>query len=100
MTRVTGLEIETPYGPARAYVHAGSERRAALVLGHGAAGGVEAPDLVAATRAARSAGITVALVEQPYRVAGRAPRPAPRGSTRPGSQSSKACGQTSCVASS
>ncbi len=79
MTRVTGLEIETPYGPARAYVHAGSERRAALVLGHGAAGGVEAPDLVAATRAARSAGITVALVEQPYRVAGRrSPARAPR----------------------
>ena len=44
---------------------------AGLVLGHGAGGGVEAPDLVAATNAARSAGISVALVEQPYRVAGR-----------------------------
>jgi uncharacterized protein len=30
-----------------------------------------APDLVAATQAAHSAGISVALVEQPYRVAGR-----------------------------
>jgi predicted alpha/beta-hydrolase family hydrolase len=41
------------------------------VLGHGAGGGVEAPDLVAAAAAGRSAGVTVALVEQPYRVAGR-----------------------------
>jgi uncharacterized protein len=43
----------------------------ALVLGHGAGGGVESPDLVGATEAARSQGLTVALVEQPYRVAGR-----------------------------
>ena len=50
---------------------------AALVLGHGAGGGVNAPDLVAATEAANSAGLTVGLVEQPYRVAGRrSPAPA------------------------
>jgi predicted alpha/beta-hydrolase family hydrolase len=49
----------------------------ALVLGHGAGGGVESPDLIGATEAARSAGLTVALVEQPYRVAGRrSPAPA------------------------
>src|SRR5213596_728406 len=65
------LEIETPHGPARAYLHAVNEPRGALVLGHGAGGGVEAPDLAAATKAAGSEGITVALVEQPYRVAGR-----------------------------
>ena len=36
-----------------------------------------APDLVAATQAALDAGVTVALVEQPYRVAGRrSPAPA------------------------
>lgn len=52
-------------------MHAVEEPRAALVLGHGAGGGVQAPDLVAATAAANSEGITVALVEQPYRVAGR-----------------------------
>ena len=52
---------------------------AALVLGHGAGGGVEAPDLVAATKAARGADLSVALVEQPYRVAGRrSPAPAPQ----------------------
>ena len=50
---------------------------ALLVLGHGAGGGVSAPDLVAATEAARAAGVAVALVEQPYRVAGRrSPAPA------------------------
>lgn len=50
---------------------------AAVVLGHGAGGGIEAPDLVGATEAARSAGLSVALMEQPYRVAGRrSPAPA------------------------
>jgi predicted alpha/beta-hydrolase family hydrolase len=48
-----------------------------LVLGHGAGGGVESRDLVAVTHAANEQGLTVALVEQPYRVAGRrAPAPA------------------------
>ena len=71
------LEIETPHGPARAYLHAVDEPCGALVLGHGAGGGVQAPDLVAATQAANEDGITVALVEQPYRVAGRrSPAPA------------------------
>ena len=51
--------------------------RAALVLGHGAGGGVESPDLTGAAAAAREAGLSVALVEQPYRVAGRrSPAPA------------------------
>jgi predicted alpha/beta-hydrolase family hydrolase len=68
---VTAREIDTPQGPARAYMHAAAKPRGALVLGHGAAGGVEAPDLVAAAKAARSERITVALIEQPYRVAGR-----------------------------
>jgi uncharacterized protein len=68
---VTIVEVETPHGLARAYLHGVDEPRVALVLGHGAAGGVEAPDLVAARDAAVSEGITVALIEQPYRVAGR-----------------------------
>ena len=76
---MTMLEIETPQGPAKAHLHPVDEPRGALVLGHGAAGGVEAGDLVAATEAARSDGVSVALVEQPYRVAGRrSPAPAPR----------------------
>jgi len=51
--------------------------RAWLVLGHGAGGGVEAPDLVAAGEAALTERVSVGLVEQPYRVAGRrSPAPA------------------------
>lgn len=71
------LEIETPHGPARAHVQSVESPVAALVLGHGAGGGVESPDIVGAATAARSAGLGVVLVEQPYRVAGwRSPAPA------------------------
>jgi len=74
---MTTLEVDTPYGRAKAHLHSADEPRAAFVLGHGAAGGVTSPDLVAATGVARSEGFGVALVEQPYRVAGRrAPAPA------------------------
>jgi uncharacterized protein len=74
---VTTLQLDTPHGLARAHLHAADEPRAALALGHGAAGGVASPDLVAVTDVARSEGISVALVEQPYKVAGRrSPAPA------------------------
>ena len=74
---MTELDVETPHGRARAYVHPADRPRAVLVLGHGAGGGVQAPDLVAATKAALSEGFGVALVEQPYRAAGRrSPAPA------------------------
>ena len=54
-----------------------ADPRAALVLGHGAGGGVASPDLVALTDVAHAEGVSVALVEQPYRVAGRrSPAPA------------------------
>jgi predicted alpha/beta-hydrolase family hydrolase len=65
------LDLETPHGPARAHLRPVDGAAAALVLGHGAGGGVEAPDLRAATEAAHGAGVSVVLVEQPYRVAGR-----------------------------
>ena len=71
------VEIETPHGPARAQLQPVESPRGALVLGHGAGGGVAAGDLVAASEAARAEGLSVALVEQPYRVAGRrSPAPA------------------------
>ena len=71
------LEIDTPHGPALAHLHAADDPRGALLLGHGAGGGVAARDLVAATQAALEEGVSVALVEQPYRVAGRkSPAPA------------------------
>ncbi|MEU7531538.1 alpha/beta family hydrolase [Saccharothrix sp. NPDC042600] len=74
---MTARTVQTPYGPARAELHCAPEGRAGLLLGHGAGGGIAAPDLVAATRAAVDVGVHVALVEQPYRVAGRrAPAPA------------------------
>jgi len=69
-------EVDTPHGPARVHVYPAERPRAALVLGHGAGGGVEAPDLVAARNAAVAEHVSVALVEQPYRVAGRS-SPAP-----------------------
>jgi predicted alpha/beta-hydrolase family hydrolase len=68
---VTVIAVETPHGTANAHLHPADEEGAALVLGHGAGGGVSAPDLVAVTDVACSQGVTVALVEQPYRVAGR-----------------------------
>jgi uncharacterized protein len=74
---MTLLEVDTAHGPAKVHLHASDEPRAALVLGHGAAGGVASRDLVAVTNAALSQQVSVALVEQPYRVAGRgAPAPA------------------------
>jgi uncharacterized protein len=73
------VEIETPTGPARAHLRAAANPRGAVVLGHGAGAGIDGPDLAAATEAAVGEGFTVALVEQPYRVAGkRAPAPAKR----------------------
>lgn len=71
------LDLDTPHGPARARLHEAHAGTALLVLGHGAGGGVDAPDLQAVTEHLVPLGVTVALVEQPYRVAGRrAPAPA------------------------
>src|SRR4051794_38016609 len=71
------LAVETPHGPAHVHLQPVDGARAALVLGHGAGGGVAARDLAAVAAVARSEGVAVALVEQPYRVAGRrSPAPA------------------------
>jgi predicted alpha/beta-hydrolase family hydrolase len=71
------VTIDTPHGQANAHLHPVDAPRAALVLGHGAAGGVSSRDLVAVTGVARDEGLVVVLVEQPYRVAGRrSPAPA------------------------
>jgi uncharacterized protein len=75
--RVAALAIDTPHGTARAHVRTAEDPKGALILGHGANGGVNAPDLVAVSEVALSAGFSVALVEQPYLVAGRrSPAPA------------------------
>lgn len=70
--------VQTPRGPARVQVLSPDDGvRGLVMLGHGAGGGVQAPDLRTATSVALLAGWAVALVEQPYRVAERrAPAPA------------------------
>jgi predicted alpha/beta-hydrolase family hydrolase len=71
------LTIDTPHGPASAHLHPAGDPRGALVLGHGAAGGVASRDLAAVTGVALDEAVSVVLVEQPYRVAGRrSPAPA------------------------
>lgn len=71
------LDIDTPHGPARALVQLTGGAAGALLLGHGAGGSVSAPDLQSATREALERGWSVALVEQPYRVAGKRSTPRP-----------------------
>jgi predicted alpha/beta-hydrolase family hydrolase len=74
---VSVVSIETPHGMASAHLRLAEDARGALVLGHGAGGGIASRDLEAATGAALAEGVTVVLVEQPYRVAGRrSPAPA------------------------
>ena len=68
--------MATPSGSARVHLAVG-EGTGLVLLGHGAGGGVDAPDLLAVTAALQAAGWTVGRVEQPYRVSGRrAPAPA------------------------
>ncbi|MCD0482852.1 hydrolase [Streptacidiphilus sp. ASG 303] len=70
--------VATPAGDARvSLARAEGRPRALLALGHGAGGGVEARDLQAVAAALPPLGVTVALVEQPWRVAGRRVAPAP-----------------------
>jgi predicted alpha/beta-hydrolase family hydrolase len=71
LSAATLTTLDTPHGAARVHLHAAAAPRAALVLGHGAGGGIAAPDLVAVTKVALDCDVSVALVEQPYRVAGR-----------------------------
>ena len=70
-------DVDTPHGPARVRLNKVRGARGAVVLGHGAGGGVNSRDLTVAAEVAEAEGFTVALVEQPYRVAGRrSPAPA------------------------
>ncbi|MER5616785.1 alpha/beta family hydrolase [Streptomyces sp. NPDC002215] len=76
--------VDTDAGPARitwfpatGTTQAGSARPV-LALGHGAGGGIEARDLQALAAALPAHGVTVALVEQPWRVAGKRLAPAPK----------------------
>ncbi|MBB6474002.1 alpha/beta family hydrolase [Sphaerisporangium rubeum] len=68
------MRVMTGRGAAEVLVDEAEEPRFLLVLTHGSAGGVDAPDLLAVRDAVRTAGGTVARVTQPFRLAGaRAP---------------------------
>lgn len=73
-----GQQLETPHGIARFTLDVPAGYTGTLlVLGHGAGGDVDAVDLVAVRAAVLEAGAGVAMVTQPYRVAGARRPPAP-----------------------
>ncbi|WP_330240665.1 alpha/beta hydrolase family protein [Streptomyces sp. NBC_00525] len=70
--------VETATGTARITWLTAPAPRLLLALGHGAGGGIEARDLTALGAALPAHGVSVALVEQPWRVAGKKVAPAPK----------------------
>lgn len=74
----TTRTLSTPHGDARVEVHRAARPVATVLLTHGAGGGIDAPDLQAIAADLPRMGITVELLEMPWRVAGKklAPRPA------------------------
>ncbi|MEU4727020.1 MULTISPECIES: alpha/beta hydrolase family protein [unclassified Streptomyces] len=70
--------VPTPAGEARITWHTARGARLVLAVSHGAGGGIEARDLQALAAALPARGITVALVEQPWRVAGKKVAAAPK----------------------
>ncbi|MFJ8503227.1 alpha/beta family hydrolase [Streptomyces avermitilis] len=77
MAEITEL-IETDAGTARITWHKVRKATLVLAVSHGAGGGIEARDLQALARVLPGHGVTVALVEQPWRVAGKKVAPAPK----------------------
>ncbi|MFB8029612.1 alpha/beta family hydrolase [Streptomyces sp. NPDC056465] len=70
--------VATDAGEARITWFRAKAPRLVLAVGHGAGGGIEARDLQALAAVLPVRGVTVALVEQPWRVAGKKLAPAPR----------------------
>lgn len=70
--------VATPAGEARITWHPAPGPRLVLAAGHGAGGGIEARDLRALAAELPRHGVSVALVEQPWRVAGKKVAPAPK----------------------
>lgn len=71
-------EIDTEAGTARVGWYEAARPNFVLAVSHGAGGGIEARDLQALAAVLPAHGVTVALVEQPWRVAGKKLAPAPR----------------------
>ncbi|CAL9554560.1 alpha/beta hydrolase family protein [Streptomyces sp. enrichment culture] len=78
MTQEITEIIGTDAGDARVTWHRARKPRLVLAAGHGAGGGIEARDLRALAAALPAHGVSVALVEQPWRVAGKKVAPAPK----------------------
>ncbi|MEV0635094.1 alpha/beta family hydrolase [Streptomyces sp. NPDC050619] len=78
MAKETVEMAETDAGPARITWHRAKKPRLVLAVSHGAGGGIEARDLQALASVLPGHGVTVALVEQPWRVAGKKVAPAPK----------------------
>ncbi|MGW7240096.1 alpha/beta hydrolase family protein [Streptomyces sp. NPDC054804] len=74
----TSKIVGTEAGDARITWHEAENARLVLAVSHGAGGGIEARDLRAIAAALPEHGVTVALVEQPWRVAGKKVAPAPK----------------------
>ncbi|MFJ6083646.1 alpha/beta family hydrolase [Streptomyces sp. NPDC092369] len=70
--------VRTDAGDARVTWHPAKKPRLVLALSHGAGGGIEARDLHALAAVLPGHGVSVALVEQPWRVAGKKVAPAPK----------------------
>ncbi|MCM2411838.1 alpha/beta family hydrolase [Streptomyces sp. RKAG290] len=70
--------VDTEAGTARITWLPAKKPRLLLALGHGAGGGIEARDLRALGAALPAHGVSVALVEQPWRVSGKKLAPAPK----------------------
>lgn len=63
--------FDTPHGEARIVVRQAREPVATLLLSHGAGAGIDTRDLVALADDLPRNGVTVVLLEQPWKVAGR-----------------------------
>jgi predicted alpha/beta-hydrolase family hydrolase len=77
MTPSSERFVDTCEGRARVLLHAAANARVTLVLGHGAGAGVDTPDLTTLAATLPAYAVSVALVEQPWRVAGRRVATAP-----------------------
>jgi uncharacterized protein len=63
--------VDTPHGEARLELHRARKPFVTLLLSHGAGGGLAARDLQTLAKRLPGEGVSVVLLEQPWKVAGR-----------------------------
>lgn len=71
VVKTEAREYPTPVGPARLVSRRARHPVATLLMSHGAGAGIETHDLTALIESMPRHGVTVHLLEQPWRVAGR-----------------------------